>query len=359
MTAAETVVNVRRVLEAQQAEGYAAGMVALVSVGDDAEAAWTGRTALSGGSPAARDTLFRIASMTKPVTAVAAMMLVEEGKLALDEPVDRLLPELANRRVLRRIDGPLDETEPAARPVTVEDLLTFRLGIGLVFGPGDWPIRKATAGLAGFGPPDPSSALGPDAWMRRLGELPLMAQPGEQWLYTAGSNVLGVLIARASGMSLPAFFERRIFGPLGMRDTAFHAPAAKVGRLAVAYRREAGELLVHDQAAGGAWSRPPAFPAGDSGLVSTVDDFNAFSRMLLKGGVAGGAAADLGSLRGRHDPRPPEGRTAPGRPGYPRRRTRMGLWRGGSGRRESGRRAGRRLWLERRLRHKLDCRPGF
>jgi CubicO group peptidase (beta-lactamase class C family) len=289
MTTAETAAKVRRVLEAHEAAGYAAGLVALISVGDDGEAVWAGHTALEGGAPVARDTLFRIASMTKPVTAVAAMMLVEEGKLALDEPVDGLLPELADRRVLKRIDGPLDETEPAARPITVEDLLTFRLGLGVLFAPDDWPIQRAIAErtLAGFGMPDPRNPLGPDEWMKRLGELPLMAQPGERWLYTAGSNVLGVLVARASGMSQPSFFERRIFAPLGMRDTAFYAPAAKVGRLAVAYRREEGQLVVHDQAAGGAWSAPPAFPAGDSGLVSTVDDFDAFSRMLLRGGLAG------------------------------------------------------------------------
>jgi CubicO group peptidase (beta-lactamase class C family) len=282
---------VRRLVEESVSGGYATGMVALLGQGDERAVVFAGRTALDGAVAMERTSLFRIASMTKPVTAVAAMMLVEEGKLALDEPIDRLLPELADRRVLKRIDAALDDTEPAARPITVEDLLTFRLGLGIVFAPpGAYPILSAIEErkLVGFGMPDPSNSVGPDEWMARLGELPLMAQPGARWLYTAGSNLLGVLIARAAGMPLPDLFQRRIFEPLGMVDTAFYAPADKIGRLTTAYRPEDGALALLDPAAGGAWSRPPAFPAGDSGLVSTVDDFRAFSRMLLNGGRAGG-----------------------------------------------------------------------
>ena len=244
--------------------------------------------------------------MTKPVTAIAALMLIEEGRLALDEPVDRLMPELANRRVLNRIDSALDDTVPAARPITVEDVLTFRLGLRAVMAaPDSYPILReiAALGLMGFGMSDPASPHNPKAWARAPGSIPLMAQPGEQWLYTAGSNVLGVLVARASGQTLPDFFQDRIFEPLGMADTAFYAPSDKVGRLAT-YHHEAGRLVVWDPAEGGAWTRPPAFPAGDSGLVSTLGDFFAFSRMLAHGGEAGGrwllSPASIAAMTANH-----------------------------------------------------------
>jgi CubicO group peptidase (beta-lactamase class C family) len=207
------------------------------------------------------------------------MMLVDDGKLALDEPVDRLLPELAARRVLKSIDAPLDDTVAAKRPITVEDILTFRLGWGAILGPpGSLPIQRAVEelGLVGFGMPDPAAPIKPDEWVHRLGTLPLMAQPGEQWLYTTGSNVLGVLVARASGQSFPAFLQERIFDPLGMKDTSFFVPREKLDRLPLQYRPTADGLAVYDEAATGAFAASPAFPAGDSGLVATVDDFFAF-----------------------------------------------------------------------------------
>jgi CubicO group peptidase (beta-lactamase class C family) len=267
--------------------GYAPGLVALVSRGPETQILTLGALAFDVGEPMRRDTIFRIASMTKPVTAAAAMILVEEGKLKLDEPVDRLLPELANRRVLRSIEADLDDTVPAVRPITVEDVLTFRLGWGLVLAPPDtYPIQQAITqlGLMGFGPPDPSAPYGPDEWMRRLGTLPLMAQPGERWMYTAGSNVLGVLVARAAGQPLEAFFRDRILGPLGMKDTGFSVPPAEIDRLATAYQSGGDSVVAYDTPANSKWGRPPQFPAGDSGLVSTADDYLAFARMLLAGG---------------------------------------------------------------------------
>jgi CubicO group peptidase (beta-lactamase class C family) len=280
----------QKVLDGHVAQGHVSGMVALIGHGAERHVLTAGSKGL-GADPMRRDTLFRIASMTKPVTAAAAMMLIEDGKLRLDEPVDRLLPELAHRRVLKAIDGPLDDTTPARRPITVEDLLTFRLGFGIVLGPPDsTPIQRAISeqGLMGFGMPDPTSPHDPDEWLRRLATLPLMAQPGEQWLYTTGSNVLGVLTARASGRSLPAFFQERIFTPLGMQDTAFYVPPDKRDRLASAYRPGASGLELYDDAAQSRWSAPPALPAGDSGLVSTVDDFFAFSQFLLHRGRVDG-----------------------------------------------------------------------
>jgi CubicO group peptidase (beta-lactamase class C family) len=245
-----------------------------------------------GGSPMRRDTIFRITSMTKPITAVATMILVEECKLRLDEPVDWLLPELAERRVLTRLEGPLDETVPAKRPITVRDLLTFRMGIGVIMGPPDvFPIQKAVSELkiVGFGPPNPSMPHEPDEWMRRLAILPLMHQPGEKWMYNTGSYVLGVLIARASDQPLETFFRERIFDPLGMKDTSFSVPHAKLDRLATAYwpDPESGALEIDDGVDGSAWSSPPAFPDGGAGLLSTVDDYTAFGQMMLNKGQHG------------------------------------------------------------------------
>jgi CubicO group peptidase (beta-lactamase class C family) len=241
-----------------------------------------------GGDPIQRDTIFRISSMSKPITAVATMLLVEECALRLDDPVDRLLPELADRRVLKRLDGPLDDTVPARRPITVRDLLTFRMGFGQMMAPPDaYPILKAASELQiGMGPPMPGAMPGPDEWIRRLGTLPLMHQPGERWLYNTGSDVLGVLIARAASQPLETFFRERIFEPLGMRDTSFSVPAAKLDRLATSYANnpETGALVLYDEAVDGKWSRPPAFPSGAGGLVSTVDDYLAFGQMLLSQG---------------------------------------------------------------------------
>jgi CubicO group peptidase (beta-lactamase class C family) len=228
--------------------------------------------------------------MTKPITATAAMMLVEDGTLRLDDPVDALLPELANRRVLTQLDAELSDTVPATRAITVEDLLTFRNGFGILLVPGGrYPIQHAIAelGLVGFGPPDPHIPGDPDQWLHALGTLPLMAQPGERWLYNVGSNILGILVARASGQSFPAFLQSRIFGPLGMHDTGFFAPPEKCDRLADAYRTRDGALVRYDGGPEGAWTKAPDFPEGGGGLVSTVDDVLAFSRFWLRGGCFG------------------------------------------------------------------------
>jgi CubicO group peptidase (beta-lactamase class C family) len=231
------------------------------------------------------DTIFRISSMTKPIVAAAAMILVEECKLRLDEPVDRLLPELAGRTVLKRLDGPLEDTVPAKRPITLRDLLTFRMGFGQMMARRDaYPILQAAHELQiGMGPPNPAAMPAPDEWMRRLGSLPLMHQPGEKWMYNTGSDVLGVLIARAAGQPFETFLQERLFGPLGMKDTAFSVPAEKLDRFATSYWTNftTGKFEIFDRAEGGQWSRPPAFPSGAGGLVSTIDDYLAFGQMLL------------------------------------------------------------------------------
>jgi len=271
--------------------GDVPGLVTLVSRRGEVHVDVIGTQAIGESPPMRRDTIFRISSMTKPIIGVATMILVEECKLRLDEPVERWLPELAERRVLKRLDGPLDETVPAKRPITVRDLLTFRMGFGQMMAPPDaYPILSAAnEQRIGMGPPSPSSMPAPDEWMRRLGTLPLMHQPGEQWMYNTGSDVLGVLIARASGQPLEKFLRERLFEPLGMRDTGFSVPEASLNRLATSYWTDptSGKLTVYDEPRDGQWSRPPAFPSGAGGLVSTIDDYLAFGQMMLSQGKLG------------------------------------------------------------------------
>jgi CubicO group peptidase (beta-lactamase class C family) len=262
------------------------GLVALAASGSDVHVEALGCLTI-GGAPVDRDSVFRIASTTKPITAAATLALIDEGLLALDEPVDLLLPELARRRVLRRMDGPLADTVPAERAITTRDLLTFTFGFGMaaeMFAAAQpWPVVQAVEALrlAAIGPPAPAVPPDPDTWIAGLGSLPLLAQPGERWLYNTGSQVLGVLVARAAGMPFPEVLRSRIFGPLAMRDTGFVAEDLR--RFATAYLPTPDGLVVWDEPAG-AWSTPPAFPDGGAGLVSTVDDLLAFARMLLAGG---------------------------------------------------------------------------
>ncbi len=284
--------RVRETLADHVARGAAPGLAALISSQGESHAVVLGNVSVGGG-PIRRDTIFRISSMSKPITAAATMLLVDDGTLTLDEPVDRLLPELSHRRVLRRLDAPLDETVAAKRPITTRDLLTFTFGFGSVFAdPATCPILKAANELAiGMGPPAPATMPPPEEWVRRLGTLPLMRQPGERWMYNTGADVLSVLLARASGKPLEAFLRERLFEPLGMKDTAFHVPAAKMERFGPTSWPNfmTGREETYDEARGGQWSRPPAFPSGAGGLVSTADDYLAFARMLLNGGEHEGA----------------------------------------------------------------------
>jgi CubicO group peptidase (beta-lactamase class C family) len=263
------------------------GLVAVIARGDQEHREVLGRLSV-GGRAVTADSLFRISSTTKPITAAATLALVEEGLIGLDEPVDRLLPELAERRVLRQMDGPLDDTVPAARAITTRDLLTFTFGFGMALdmftAPEPWPVVAAAERLrlATIGPPMPAIPPDPDTWIARLGELPLLAQPGERWLYNTGAAVLGVLLARAAGAPFADVLRTRLFEPLGMRDTAFCT--AHPDRLATAYQPTPDGLVVWDEP-DGMWARPPAFPDGAAGLVSTADDLLAFARMLLRGGA--------------------------------------------------------------------------
>lgn len=281
--------RMRSIMNGYVERGDIPGIVTLVSRRSETHVDATGVQDLVADVPMQRDTIFRIASMTKPITAVAAMILVEECKLRLDDPVDPWLPELADRKVLRSLDSQIDDTILANRPIILRDLLTFRLGFGAVIAPPDqYPIQRAIA-EAGFAPGPKPPTHTPNEWIRRFGKLPLLHQPGERWMYHTGSDVLGVLIARASGMGFEEFLRERIFLPLGMKDTGFSVPKAKLDRLATCYQLDAatGTLVVYDESRDGLWSRPPEFPSGAGGLVSTADDYLAFGQMMLNFGRHG------------------------------------------------------------------------
>ena len=279
----------RAALSRHVESGVLPGLVALVSHRGREHVEAIGAQVFGGDEPMRRDTIFRLASMTKPVTAVGAMILVEECKLRLDGPVDEWLPELKDRRVLRTIESPLDDTVPAKRRITLRDLLTFRSGYGEVgFLSPTCPLQNAmvqaqlplsTWPVAGT----------PDDIMKRLSSLPLAHQPGERWLYHMGAEILGVLIARVSGKSLATFLRERIFEPLGMKDTGFHVPETKLDRLPPCYGRDysTGEVVVLHEAHGGFFARSPDFESGGGGLVSTIDDMLAFGTMMLDNGVYG------------------------------------------------------------------------
>ena len=277
--------RVRDVLERYVNAGYVPGAVAVAARHGEVHIEATGDLAFDGagsGTPMAADTICRLGSMTKPVVAACAMTLVEDCRLRLDDPVNKFLPELADMTVLADPDGPLDDTVPAQRPITLRDLLTFTLGTGVIQAePGAVPIADA---LAALGPPPP-----PDEWIRRLGMLPLVYQPGERWMYHTAADVTGVLIVRATGMSFGDALYERICGPLGMKDTAFTVGGEGIGRLATAYERDdaSGKTIVED-GPDGYWSQPPAFESGGGGLVSTAADYLAFASALLAGGTRHG-----------------------------------------------------------------------
>jgi CubicO group peptidase (beta-lactamase class C family) len=293
----------------QVLSGYVArkelpGLVALVSRYDDVHVEAIGTLSFSHSAPMKRDTIFRIASLTKPIAAVAAMILVEECKLRLDDSIEPWLPELANRWVLKSLSSQLDDTVPALRQITVRDLLTYRMGFGSVMAnPGTYPIQKFIREyrIGGDGPMLPSQMPGPDEWLRRLGSLPWIAQPGERWMYHVSGDVVGVLVARVSGQSLGAFLRERIFDPLGMKNTGFHLPPAELSGLPPVYflNPESNGLDVFDNGANSAWGCKPPFESAGGGLVSTIDDYFAFCRMMLNKGRLGreqilsGAAVEL------------------------------------------------------------------
>jgi CubicO group peptidase (beta-lactamase class C family) len=276
--------RVHDVLETHVRNGSVPGAVALAAKGDRIAVEVVGSVDVEGTAPMARDSIFRVASITKPITAAAVMMLIDDGRILMDDPVEQWLPELASPTVVRTPASPVNDVVPAARPITVADLLTFRAGYGF---PSDFSLPAVGLLFSELkqGPPQPLLVPPPDDWMATLARIPLLHQPGESWLYNTCSDIQGVLIARVSGSPLPEFLAERIFEPLGMVDTGFDVPTAKLDRFTSYYRADpAGGLALVD-APHGQWSSPPAFPSGAGGLVSTLDDWYAFARMLLAEGT--------------------------------------------------------------------------
>lgn len=273
--------------------GEIAGATWLVHHGEGTHVASAGTFEMNGsGAPMERDTIFRVASITKPVTGALAMMLVEEGLLTLDRPVDDFLPELANRKVLKRIDGPLDDTVPANRPVTLRHLLTMTFGLGaiMVF-PDAYPIQKAMR-KAGVAPSWVLPKMSPDQYMQQLAALPLAAHPGEKFLYNNGLDVAGILIERVTGERLSTLMKARLFEPLDMKDTDFFVPPEKQHRLPPLYGPDfkggVMEIKTYGPEDGIDFSAPPPLDSGAGGLATTVDDYLAFCRMMMNGGELNG-----------------------------------------------------------------------
>jgi len=277
--------------------GAVPGLVALVARDGHVHVATAGHKTAGDGDPIGRDAIFRIASLTKPVTGVAAMLLVQDGALTLSSPVDKWLPELAGRRVLRRYDAELSDTVAASRAITVEDVLSFRLGFGNIFTPEPLPVLQAEAGLRlkTLGPPWPPTPLTSDQWIAALGSLPLMDQPGERFRYNTGATVAGVLVERVTGAPLDEVLRELVFEPLGMADTGFWVPESKRHRFTSMYApaevaglfggtSPGGDGLVLLDRPDGWYAAPPVLPDGAAGLVSTADDLWAFASMLAAGG---------------------------------------------------------------------------
>jgi CubicO group peptidase (beta-lactamase class C family) len=280
--------QLKRVLEETVASGELAGAVVLVYRNGETEFAAAGWRDIENHLPMERDTIFRIASMTKPITSVAALMLVEDGRIALNEPISRVAPEFENMRVLRSPDGPLDDTEEANRPITFDDLLTHRAGLTYAdFRRG--PIAQAYRDALGG---EIDCDIAPDDWIRGLASLPLIAQPGSMLTYGMSTDLLGLLIARIEGVSLGSVLAKRIFEPLGMKDTGFLVPREKRNRCGSAYGFDEQGRLIKRLTRSGVFieERPEhmAYEGGGAGLWSTVDDYLKFARIFLGNGEVDG-----------------------------------------------------------------------
>jgi CubicO group peptidase (beta-lactamase class C family) len=267
--------SVRQVVDA----GLLSGAVTMVwQRGEVLQVNEIGHRDVEARQPMQRDTVFRIASMSKPVTTAAAMTLVDEGTLALDDPITRWLPEFADMRVLDDRHGPLDRTSPARRPITVDDLLTHRSGLAYAFSV-TGPLSQAYLRLP--------MRQHPDTWLSELTALPLAHQPGERMTYSHATDVLGIILSRIEGKKLHEVLAERILGPLGMSDTGFFVTAEARRRAATMYTRDESNRLRND-VMGPPPITPPTFALGGGGLWSTADDYLRFARMLLGGGEVDG-----------------------------------------------------------------------
>jgi CubicO group peptidase (beta-lactamase class C family) len=284
---AERLARIDRHFDRYVADGRLPGWLVVVTRGGRiAHLAWSGRRDVESGAPVEPDTLWRIYSMTKPVTSVAAMMLWEEGAFELKDPVARFIPAFEDVRVYVRGSAQKPLTAPAGEPVRLWHLLTHTSGLTYGFHhahPVDEMYRAA--GFEWSTPAGPDLAACCEAWAR----MPLLFEPGTEWNYSVASDVLGRVVEVVSGQSLDAFFAERIFAPLGMRETGFHVAEADAGRLAALYTPDpaTGRALRND-AMGTAALRPPDALCGGGGLVSTAADYHRFTQMLLGEGELDG-----------------------------------------------------------------------
>ena len=265
--------------------GFLSGAVTLVwRDGEIRDVTVVGRRDIEADLPMTRDTIFRIASMTKPVTSVLALMLMEEGKLALSDEITRWAPEFAAMRVLKDAEGPLEDTTAAHRAITIEDLMTHRSGLAYGFtsqGPIAAAYEKALGNVL-------DTPMGTDAWISALSTLPLSYQPGERFHYSVATDLLGFILGRIAGASYRDLVKERILSPLAMVDTDFWVPPEKVGRAAKVYRLLEDPTRL-EEVPFARRSAPPAFCGGGGGLLSTADDYLTFARMLLGRGEVDGA----------------------------------------------------------------------
>ena len=291
--------GVRALVERYVASGKLAGAVASVGFGqDEAQAIARGAKTLGQRGAVDADCLFRIYSMTKPVTGMAAMMLVDEGALSLDQPVADILPRYAKMQVQRVPDGSIEDLVPAVRPITIRHLLTHTSGLGYsIIQKGPLKTAFVKAGLVPgaisrlpitelFGAPDRAPSL--KVFADRLAAMPLVYQPGTRWSYSTGLDLMGRVIEVVSGQPFDAFLQQRLFDPLGMTSTFFRVPRSEAGRLTTNYGVLKGMLLPLDPAAASIFLQAPAFPFGGSGLISSPRDYDRFLRMLIGGGVFAG-----------------------------------------------------------------------
>jgi CubicO group peptidase (beta-lactamase class C family) len=262
--------------------GVIAGLVAVVARGTEIDVTVLGHQTV-GGAPMREDSLFRIASAGKPITAAAVLTLIADGHIGLDDPIDHVLPELAAPRVLRTLTAPIDDTVATNRSITVRDLLRSTNGHGF---PSDFsaPVVALLMNELHQGPPQPQLVPPPDEWMRRLAEVPLLHQPGEGFTYNTAFDILGVLVARVSGRSFGVYLTERILEPLAMTDTGFSFPVGSSDRVTTYSRLSIDGALIVVDAPDGKWASEPAFESGAGGCVSTAADLVAFGRMLLAGG---------------------------------------------------------------------------